>query len=39
MEEVERLVCALYEVPDDLTEEIVERAIQRAGTSGVDSDE
>jgi hypothetical protein len=30
VEEVERLVCALYEVPDDLTEEVVAHAVRRA---------
>ena len=33
VEEVERLVCALYEVPDDLTDAIVAHAVARAGTS------
>ncbi len=33
VEEVERLVCALYEVPDDLTEEVVAHAVRRAGSS------
>ena len=31
VEEVERLVCALYAVPDDLTEEVVAHAVVRAG--------
>lgn len=30
VEEVERLVCALYELPDELTEEVVTRAVARA---------
>jgi hypothetical protein len=32
VEEVERLVCALYDVPAELTEEIVEHAVRRAGS-------
>lgn len=31
VEQVERLVCALYEVPDDLTDEVVAHAVRRAG--------
>ncbi len=31
VEEVERLVCALYEVPDELTEAVIEHAVARAG--------
>ena len=31
VEEVERLVCALYDVQDDLTEEVVAHAVVRAG--------
>ena len=31
VEEVERLVCALYDVPDALTEEVVAHAVVRAG--------
>jgi hypothetical protein len=30
VERVERLVCALYEVPDDLTEQVIARAIRRS---------
>jgi hypothetical protein len=30
VEKVERLVCALYGVPDKLTDEVVEHAVQRA---------
>ena len=30
VEEVERLVCSLYDVPDDLTEAVVEHAVARA---------
>jgi hypothetical protein len=30
VEQVERLVCALYNVPDDLTEAVVEHAVARA---------
>jgi hypothetical protein len=30
VEEVERLVCALYELPDDLTDEVVAHAVRRA---------
>jgi hypothetical protein len=36
VEEVERLVCALYDVPKDLTDAVVEHAINRAGTSQPD---
>ena len=32
VEEVERLVCALYDVPDELTEDVVAHALARAGT-------
>jgi hypothetical protein len=31
VERVERLVCAVYDVPDDLTEAVVEHAVRRAG--------
>ncbi|MGH3093283.1 MAG: hypothetical protein ACRDOG_13285, partial [Gaiellaceae bacterium] len=31
VEDVERLVCALYEVPDELTDEVVAHAVRRAG--------
>jgi hypothetical protein len=31
VQEVERLVCALYGVPDELTEAVVEHAVARAG--------
>jgi hypothetical protein len=31
VEEVERLVCALYDVPDDLADEVVAHAVERAG--------
>lgn len=33
VEEVERLVCALYDVPPDLTEEVVAHAVARAARS------
>jgi N-6 DNA Methylase/Eco57I restriction-modification methylase len=36
VEEVERLVCALYEVPDGLTEDVVAHAVQRAATAPSD---
>ena len=38
VEEVERLVCALYDVPDELADEVVAHAIARAG-SGVPVDD
>ena len=31
VEEVERLVCALYDVSDDLTEQVVAHAVRRSG--------
>jgi hypothetical protein len=31
VERIERLVCAVYDVPDDLTEQVVEHAVRRAG--------
>jgi len=31
VERVERLVCALYGVPDDLTEQVIEHALRRSG--------
>jgi hypothetical protein len=31
LERVERLVCALYDVPDDLTEQVVAHAVRRSG--------
>jgi hypothetical protein len=31
VERVERLVCAIYDVPDDLTEQVVAHAVRRAG--------
>jgi hypothetical protein len=31
VERVERVVCAIYDVPDDLTEQIVAHAVRRAG--------
>ena len=34
VEEVERLVCALFEVPDDLTDEVVAHAVARATRAG-----
>jgi len=34
VEAVERLVCALYGVPDALTEQVVASAVERAGTTG-----
>jgi hypothetical protein len=33
VEEVERLVCAIYEVPPDLTDDVVAHAVTRAGTT------
>ena len=33
VERVERLVCALYDVPDELTEAVVDHAVARAGTA------
>jgi len=33
VEEIERLVCALYDVPDKLTDEVVAHAVARAGVS------
>jgi hypothetical protein len=33
VEEVERLVCALYELPEDLTDEVVEHAVRRSRPS------
>lgn len=30
VEQVERLVCGLYEVPDDLTDEVIAHAVRRA---------
>ena len=33
VEEVERLVCALYDLSDELTEKVVAHAVARAGTS------
>lgn len=36
VEAVERLVCALYAVPDALTERVIASAVARAGTTGVD---
>ncbi len=35
VEEVERLVCALYEVPDELTEGVVAHAVDRAARASV----
>jgi hypothetical protein len=32
-EEVERVVCSLYDVPEDLTEEVVAHAVRRAGAA------
>lgn len=34
VERVERLVCALYDLPDDLTDEVVAHAVRRAGEAG-----
>ena len=34
VEEVERLVCALYAVPDELTDEVIEHAVRRARSAG-----
>ena len=31
VERIERLVCAVYDVPDDLTEQVVAHAVRRAG--------
>ena len=31
VERIERLVCALYDVPDDLTEQVVAHAVRRSG--------
>ena len=39
VEEVERVVCALYDVPDELTEEIVAHAVRRAGGSEYSSED
>jgi hypothetical protein len=36
VEQVERLVCGLYEVPEELTDEVVEHAVRRAGSSQPD---
>lgn len=36
VERIERLVCALYGVPDALTDEIVANAVARAGAVGAD---
>lgn len=33
VERIERLVCGLYEVPPDLTDEVIAHAVQRAGGS------
>jgi hypothetical protein len=30
VERVERLVCAIYDVPDDLTEQVVAHAVRRS---------
>ncbi len=38
VEAVERLVCALYAVPDALTERIVTSAVARAGITGADDE-
>jgi hypothetical protein len=38
VEEVERLVCAVYDVPEDLTEAVVEHAVARAKGSQPDED-
>jgi hypothetical protein len=32
VEQVERLVCALYDVPADLTEDVVAHAVARAAS-------
>jgi hypothetical protein len=34
VERVERLVCALYDVPDDLTERIIDHAVRRSARAG-----
>ncbi len=39
VEEVERLVCALYELPDELTDEVVAHAVARAGSLPADQGE
>ena len=33
VEQIERLVCALYDVPDELTDEVIAHAAARAGVS------
>jgi hypothetical protein len=33
VEEIERLVCALYGVPDDLVDEVVAHAVTRAASA------
>lgn len=38
VEVVERLVCALYAVPDSLTERVIASAISRAGSTGADDE-
>jgi hypothetical protein len=38
VEAVERLVCALYGLPEALTESVVESAVSRAGTIAQDDD-
>jgi hypothetical protein len=39
VEKVERLVCALYDVPDDLTEAVVEHAVTRASKASRGTEE
>ena len=36
VEEVERLVCSLYDMPDDLTEEVIAHALRRAESAAQD---
>ena len=38
VEAVERLVCALYAVPDALTERVIASAVSRAGTTGAEDE-
>ncbi|MGK2939476.1 MAG: Eco57I restriction-modification methylase domain-containing protein [Solirubrobacteraceae bacterium] len=38
-EAVERLVCALYGVPEPLTEKVIESAVVRAGAAGAGTDD
>jgi hypothetical protein len=38
VEVVERLVCALYAMPDTLTERVIASAVSRAGSTGTDDE-